>query len=78
MFISLAFRVHLWSVSCCLEANAQQHLITSLGFCLKGHIGAGTNVKLSEGPLAAILFLLGLFFKTLKPSRATAKSELAN
>lgn len=67
--------------------NAQQHLITSLGFCLKGHKGhvcdcessAGTNVK-TEGPLTAILFLVDVFFfkPTLKTSRATTNSELAN
>lgn len=65
VFISLAFCVCLWSVSCWLKVNVQQHLITSLGFCLKGHKGpvcdcesnAGTDVKLTEGPLTAILFL---------------------
>ena len=38
VFISLAFRVRLWSVSCWLRVN-MQHLITSLGFWLKGHKG---------------------------------------
>lgn len=38
VFISLAFRVRLWSVSCWLRVN-MQHLITSLGFCLRGHKG---------------------------------------
>lgn len=35
VFISLAFCC-LWSVSCWLRVNTQ-HLITSPGFCLKGH-----------------------------------------
>lgn len=38
VFISLAVRVRLWSVSCCLRVDVQ-HLITSLGICLKGYTG---------------------------------------
>lgn len=44
VFISLDFRVRLWSLSCWLRVN-MQHLITSLGFCLKGHKGPMYHYK---------------------------------
>lgn len=83
VFISLAFCC-LWSVSCWLRVNTQ-HLITSPGFCLKGHWepvcthreGAGNDGKLAESSLKAagcqIVYNMQLFLvlkSTLKTSWA--------